>query len=115
MERDVVIPLGAGVATGAATYGEYTLPAEWQDVIKDIVAGVYSAISAAAGAWVDQVLTIEKPYPGATVDAAGNSIAYNGSDKVKIGDDLSVSGALQVVLFARVVESGGVQGLGDGT
>jgi len=87
-----------GIGVGKVAKAEYTLPTGISGLFGALCDPcAYIAVATGGGAETQQTLTIETSYEDTDIDA--NEIALSpAGDKIKIGDDLSTSGAGGVVL-----------------
>lgn len=87
-----------GIGAGKAAKAEYTLPAGISGLFGALCDPcAYIAVATGGGAETQQPLTIETSYEDADIDANEIALSADGT-KIKIGDDLSVSGVGGVVL-----------------
>ena len=87
-----------GIGVGVAAKTEITLPTGISGVFRSLCDPcAYIAVAAAGAAETQQALTVEPSYTD--TDIGANEIALSpAGDKIKIGDDLSTTGAGGVVL-----------------
>ena len=87
-----------GIGAGVAAKTEIALPTGISGVFRSLCDPCsYIAVAAAGAAETQQALTVETSYED--TDIAANEIALSADGtKIKLGDDLSVSGAGGVVL-----------------
>ncbi|MBA7511376.1 hypothetical protein ES705_03369 [subsurface metagenome] len=87
-----------GIGVGKVAKAEYTLPTGISGLFGALCDPcAYIAVATLGGTETQQVLTVETSYEETDIDA--NEIALSpAGDKIKIGDDLSTSGAGGVVL-----------------
>ncbi|MBA7715935.1 hypothetical protein ES703_124994 [subsurface metagenome] len=87
-----------GIGVGKVAKAEYTLPTGISGLFGALCDPcAYIAVATLGGTETQQVLTVETSYEDTDIDA--NEIALSpAGDKIKIGDDLSTSGAGGVVL-----------------
>ncbi len=87
-----------GIGVGKVAKAEYTLPTGIGGLFGALCDPcAYIAVATLGGVETQQALTVETSYEDADIDA--NEIALSpAGDKIKLGDDLSTSGAGGVVL-----------------
>ncbi|GAH84646.1 unnamed protein product [marine sediment metagenome] len=87
-----------GIGAGVAAKTEITLPTGISGVFRSLCDPCsYIAVAAAGAAETQQALTVETSYED--TDIAANEIALSpAGDKIKLGDDLTTTGAGGVVL-----------------
>ena len=87
-----------GIGNGVAAKTEIALPTGLSGLFGALCDPcAYIAVATGGGAETQQALTVETSYEDADIDA--NEIALSpAGDKIKLGDDLSTSGAGGVVL-----------------
>ena len=87
-----------GIGVGKVAKAEYTLPAGISGLFGALCDPcAYIAVAAAGAAETQQALTVETSYVDTDIGANEIALSADGT-KIKIGDDLSTSGAGGVVL-----------------
>ncbi|GAI91400.1 unnamed protein product [marine sediment metagenome] len=87
-----------GIGVGKVAKAEYTLPTGISGLFGALCDPcAYIAVATDGGAETQQVLTVETSYEDADIDANEIALSADGT-KIKLGDDLSVSGVGGVVL-----------------
>ena len=87
-----------GIGVGKVAKAEYTLPTGISGLFGALCDPcAYIAVATDGGAETQQALTVETSYEDADIDANEIALSADGT-KIKIGDDLSTSGAGGVVL-----------------
>jgi len=87
-----------GIGTGVVAKTEISLPAGVSGVFRSLCDPCsYIAVAAAGAAETQQALTVEPSYEDADIGANEIALSADGT-KIKLGDDLSTTGAGGVVL-----------------
>ena len=95
-----------GIGAGVAAKTEISLPTGISGVFRSLCDPcAYIAIAAAGAAETQQALTVEPSYDDADIGANEIALSPDGT-KIKLGDDLSVSGAGGVELTISGITKG---------
>ena len=87
-----------GIGAGVAAKTEIALPTGISGVFRSLCDPcAYIAVAAAGAAETQQALTVEPSYADTDIEANEIALSPDG-DKIKLGDDLSTTGAGGVVL-----------------